>query len=184
MWFPKSSPPPTQRSGGSVPFCRRISKKYKLIGSDVSYVSAYELFPLTLLSTQVVSKVVFTSHLAEEACLLQTCTPVFRGHSGGMLCDSQGRLLGIITSNAKHSTGAIIPEINFAIPASFLQPFIAHVTDRDSLFFEDFEKATTNNLMLKSIWSLSPPPPEVQEEAKQEGSNFYAFFDRFRQSRL
>ncbi|KAH9248519.1 hypothetical protein BASA81_013845 [Batrachochytrium salamandrivorans] len=118
------------------------------------------------------------------ACMLQTCTPVFRGHSGGMLSCPQGKLLGIITSNAKHSTGAIIPEINFAIPASFLVQLIACI--HDPQVWLEFNLVTKQSWMLKSIWALSPPPPSTTEDTslRQESSNFYHFFNRFRQSRL
>lgn len=117
------------------------------------------------------------------ACMLQTCTPVFRGHSGGMLSCPQGKLLGIITSNAKHSTGAIIPEINFAIPISFLHHLVAHV--HEPKVWLEFNVLTKQSWALKSIWALSPPPPPSElGSSRQEASNFYHFFNRFRQSRL
>jgi S1-C subfamily serine protease len=68
----------------------------------------------------------YTHHLNSQVVLLQSTASVYRGHSGGMLVDCTGRFLGLVTSNAKHATGQIIPTLNFSIPSSVLHALVAH----------------------------------------------------------
>ena len=52
-------------------------------------------------------------------------TLVVQGASGGALVDvATGDFLGLITSNARHISGEIIPQINFSIPASSLTSIV------------------------------------------------------------
>lgn len=58
-----------------------------------------------------------------SAALLVSTATVHAGASGGALLDaSTGRLLGVVTSNARHSVAGIFPRINFSIPAARLAP--------------------------------------------------------------
>lgn len=132
------------------------------------------------ISTGTLSKVV--PHNGKPA-LLQTCAQVFRGHSGGMICDEKGRLLGIITSNAKHSDGSIIPEINFAVPLSFISDLIKPkiLNDKTNADFKKAamkfdENAKTSN-HLKMLWALQPV--ESTEAPRIGGGSFYSFFAKF-----
>jgi len=118
--------------------------------------------------------------------LLQTCAQVFRGHSGGMVCDSQGRLVGIITSNARHSDGSIIPEINFAVPVSFLDDVLEEGLAEPSSLPEcakRFDERTKSNAQLRMLWALQPVE-SVETPPRIGGGNFYSFFARFLESKL
>ena len=42
-----------------------------------------------------------------------------------MVATRSGRPLGIITSNARHTSGKVIPSLNFAIPRQVLAPVAA-----------------------------------------------------------
>lgn len=47
---------------------------------------------------------------------------VHSGASGGALVDSAGRLVGLVTSNARHVKGRTLPHLNFCISAAELRP--------------------------------------------------------------
>jgi hypothetical protein len=111
--------------------------------------------------------------------MFQSSALVFRGHSGGMLADAKGRLLGVISCNAKHSDGSIIPEINFAIPWSLVQD-LGLGPDEDV-----FARLDAPDARLKTLWALEPvgldKPPVA---AADRPSSFGSFLDRFMQSKL
>lgn len=135
--------------------------------------------------------------LNEKATLLQTCAQVYRGHSGGLICNTLGQIMGVITSNARHSDGSIIPEINFAIPISFFK-HIVDAFDETSMqdgslnlhmlgeIFQEFEQATKADETLKMLWALQPvgDNQNTTEPPDNRGSGFHAFFNRFLQSKL
>ncbi|XP_062180028.1 glyoxysomal processing protease, glyoxysomal isoform X2 [Phragmites australis] len=86
------------------------------------------------LSSGVVSKVVkipSTQHSylvgfveadnVDVPVMLQTTAAVHPGASGGVLVDSHGRMVGLVTSNAKHGGGSTIPHLNFSIPCKSLE---------------------------------------------------------------
>ncbi|GJM88971.1 hypothetical protein PR202_ga05560 [Eleusine coracana subsp. coracana] len=91
------------------------------------------------LSTGVVSKIVNIlsaqhSHLTgtmefgnrDIPVMLQTTAAVHPGASGGALINSQGLMIGLITSNAKHGGGSTIPHLNFSIPCKPLEMIFAY----------------------------------------------------------
>jgi S1-C subfamily serine protease len=47
---------------------------------------------------------------------------VHSGASGGALVDAAGRLVGLVTSNARHVKGRTLPHLNFCISAAELRP--------------------------------------------------------------
>jgi S1-C subfamily serine protease len=47
---------------------------------------------------------------------------VHSGASGGALLDAAGRLVGLVTSNARHVKGQTLPHLNFCISAAELRP--------------------------------------------------------------
>jgi S1-C subfamily serine protease len=49
---------------------------------------------------------------------------VHAGASGGALVSRGGALLGLVTSNARHGSGATLPHLNFCISASELRPVV------------------------------------------------------------
>jgi hypothetical protein len=69
-----------------------------------------------------------------ELTLLQISAPISQGSSGGPLFNQVGEVVGVTT--------AIIAQgqlINFAMPANYLKPLLAH---QDPIGLEDFAKAT------------------------------------------
>ncbi|GIM00229.1 hypothetical protein Vretimale_5376 [Volvox reticuliferus] len=51
-------------------------------------------------------------------------TTTHAGGSGGALLDSRGRLVGLVTSNARHAGGTTLPNMAFCIAAEELEPVI------------------------------------------------------------
>lgn len=56
------------------------------------------------------------------AAMLQTTAAVHPGGSGGAVVDADGRLIGLVTSAARHSGGSMLPHLNFSIPVEALKP--------------------------------------------------------------
>jgi len=111
--------------------------------------------------------------------MLQTSAMVFRGHSGGMLADAAGRLLGVISCNARHSDGSIIPEINLAIPWSVVKGLV-------SLDAAALRKIDAPDARLKALWALEPVGLEKPAVARPPpaASHFGGFLDKFMRSKL
>ena len=63
-------------------------------------------------SAGIVSKVV-------RKAIVQTSARVFRGDSGGMLLDRQGKFAGMVTSNGRDDE-QVYPTVNFSIPSTLL----------------------------------------------------------------
>lgn len=79
-----------------------------------------------------------TVHPGEHACMLfpppmqgpaqcrhslTGCLMHHAGASGGAVLDRDGSLIGLVTSNARHSSsGAVLPGLNFCLAAAALQP--------------------------------------------------------------
>ncbi|GBG23797.1 Glyoxysomal processing protease, glyoxysomal [Hondaea fermentalgiana] len=118
-------------------------------------------------SAGVVSRIVPSPSQPREPAIVQTCASVFRGHSGGLLADSYGRFIGVLTSNARHSNGSIIPEINFVIPIHVLRPLLAAIPKDPSVQAMIFDTYDRPDPTLLSLWRLeagaSPPENEACE---------------------
>ena len=112
----------------------------------------------------VVSNV--TMHKGKPA-IVQSSACVFRGDSGGMLLDQHGRLLGMITSNAKQADGNIIPRINFSVPKSLLEPM-----SRVDGLMEYMKSLDTVDQELQSLWNLEDveDEPDVGQEDHVQAS--------------
>ena len=83
-----------------------------------------------------------------------------------------GDFVGLITSNARHISGQIIPQINFSIPASCLTSLVDFL-GTTSLQRETpagvymakkqiHEEWSVNNADFLDIWNLEPPPFDVK----------------------
>lgn len=113
--------------------------------------------------------------------MLQTTAAVHPGASGGVLVNSHGQMVGLITSNAKHGGGSTIPRLNFSIPCKSLEMVFKYSENEDSTILEQFDKP---NELLSSVWALAKAPssipflsspPEKSREAKVlEFSKFLA----------
>lgn len=138
-------------------------------------------------SAGVVSKVVAHPRALNRPVMIQTSTSVFRGHSGGMLANREGKVLGLLTSNARHSNGLIIPTINFVLPVNVLQPLLGCVyLDREA---QDpvFRKLDTEDAEVASTWSLEHDaelPRGTAFDQLPKDSNFASFLKDFGRSKL
>ena len=89
----------------------------------------------------------------EEIGMVQTSSLILSGDSGGALIDAKGCFVGLITSNAMHADGAIIPFLNFSVSVSLLRRLIEGLRG-DSLI--DVAPSPTSIVAPSS--STSPPP--------------------------
>ncbi|KAK4770785.1 hypothetical protein SAY87_031317 [Trapa incisa] len=86
--------------------------------------------------------------------MLETTTTVYAGASGGLVANSEGHMIGLITSNTRHDNGAVIPNLNFAIPCSALAPILEFSLDMKSVsLLQDLDRP---NKLLSSVWELMP----------------------------
>jgi len=91
--------------------------------------------------------------------MLQSCVAIHQGNSGGALvCARSGRLLGLITSNARHISGHIIPTLNFTLPVNRLSAicrFLHGIPDALEAI------NATADAEFSHIWNLEPPPFDI-----------------------
>ncbi|KAE8647693.1 glyoxysomal processing protease, glyoxysomal isoform X3 [Cucumis sativus] len=118
--------------------------------------------------------------------MLETTAAVHPGGSGGAVVNSEGHMIGLVTSNARHGRGVIIPHLNFSIPCAALEPI--HRFSKDMEDLSVVKVLDEPNEQLSSIWALmsqrspkpSPPPglPQLlgeDHESKGKGSRFAKF---------
>ncbi|TMW90165.1 hypothetical protein EJD97_016120 [Solanum chilense] len=100
--------------------------------------------------------------LLDQSCLggnfpamLETTAAVHPGGSGGAVVNSEGHMIALVTSNARHGGGTVIPHLNFSIPCAALKPIFKFAEDmQDLLPLEYLDKP---NEQLSSVWALTPP---------------------------
>jgi len=96
--------------------------------------------------------------MASKVAMLQTTAAVHPGGSGGAVVNGEGRMIGLVTSNARHSGGTVIPFLNFSVPYAALLPIFefASKADPDWTRLKELEKP---NEQLAAVWALVPPTP-------------------------
>ncbi|WOL10420.1 glyoxysomal processing protease, glyoxysomal [Canna indica] len=110
--------------------------------------------------------------------MLQTTAAVHPGASGGAVINSEGRMVGLITSNAKHGGGSTIPYLNFSIPCAALAPIFRFLDEHKLLSLKVLDEP---NDLLSSVWSLVPSNSESEQSALEKnvgegkGSRFSKF---------
>ncbi|KAH7662003.1 Peptidase Do protein [Dioscorea alata] len=108
--------------------------------------------------------------------MLQTTAAVHPGASGGAVVNSDGRMIGLVTSNAKHGGGAIIPNMNFSISSAALKPIFEFAEKQDMLILHVLDKP---NELLTAVWALTPPSSTRQQpfidNKEGRGSRFARF---------
>ncbi|PON61385.1 Peptidase S1C [Trema orientale] len=87
--------------------------------------------------------------------MLETTAAVHPGGSGGAVVNLNGHMIGLVTSNARHGGGTIIPHLNFSIPCSALLPIFKFSEDMQD--FSLLEILDQPNDHLSSVWALMPP---------------------------
>jgi len=76
-----------------------------------------------LSATVSVGSVAKVTPFRAQPMIVQTSASVYRGDSGGMIVSgTSGKLLGMITSNARQAESGIIPKLNFSISSRLLHP--------------------------------------------------------------
>ncbi|KAJ8761108.1 hypothetical protein K2173_000787 [Erythroxylum novogranatense] len=113
--------------------------------------------------------------------MLETTAAVFPGGSGGAVMNSKGYMIGLVTSNARHGGGTVIPYLNFSIPCAVLTPVFEFSKDMQDLSL--LQRLDQPNEFLSSIWALTPPltskphPLSVLEDNNKQvkGSKFAKF---------
>ncbi|XP_042478321.1 glyoxysomal processing protease, glyoxysomal [Macadamia integrifolia] len=89
--------------------------------------------------------------------MLETTAAVHPGGSGGPVLNSDGYMIGLVTSNARHSGGTMIPHLNFSIPCVALEPIFKFSKDmQNPSVLQDLDEP---NERISSVWALMPPLP-------------------------
>ncbi|KAM0952186.1 putative peptidase S1, PA clan, peroxisomal/glyoxysomal leader peptide-processing protease [Dioscorea sansibarensis] len=108
--------------------------------------------------------------------MLQTTAAVHPGASGGAVVNSDGHMIGLVTSNAKHGGGTIIPNMNFSISSAALKPIFEFAEKRDMSILHVLDKP---NALLTAVWALAPPSSTRQQPVidnkEGRGSRFARF---------
>ncbi|XP_015890759.3 glyoxysomal processing protease, glyoxysomal isoform X1 [Ziziphus jujuba] len=118
--------------------------------------------------------------------MLETTAAVHPGGSGGAVVNLNGHMIGLVTSNARHGGGTVIPHLNFSIPCSALLPIFMFSKDMQDLSL--LQVLDQTNKHLSSVWALMPPlspkPPPLpnlpqalleDENRDGKGSRFAKF---------
>lgn len=118
--------------------------------------------------------------------MLETTAAVHPGASGGAVINSDGHMIGLVTSNARHGGGSIIPHLNFSIPSAALAPIFKFAKDMQDLSL--LRILDEPNEYISSVWALMQPsspklnpvsdPPRslLDYKSKEEkGSQFAKF---------
>lgn len=108
--------------------------------------------------------------------MLETTAAVHPGGSGGAVLNSNGHMIGLVTSNARHGGGTVIPHLNFSIPCAALELIFKFSKDmQDMSLLEEMDRADEH---LSSVWALVPPSPKsgppmpkgtIQGDIEQDG---------------
>lgn len=91
--------------------------------------------------------------------MLMTSATVHAGASGGAVVADDGSIAGLVTSNARFSaSGAIIPNLNFAVAAEALRPLWALAEAPDGLTHDALRRLDVEDPALSNLWKLTAPP--------------------------
>ncbi|EOA38805.1 hypothetical protein CARUB_v10011114mg [Capsella rubella] len=101
------------------------------------------------LNTQSISQ-----EVTEFPAMLETTAAVHPGGSGGAVLNSSGHMIGLVTSNARHGAGTVIPHLNFSIPCAVLAPIFKFAEDMQNM--EILQTLDQPKEELSSIWALMP----------------------------
>ncbi|KAF9289435.1 hypothetical protein BGZ68_009344 [Mortierella alpina] len=109
---------------------------------------------LPLITSGICSKVVTYSN---QPVMLLSSVPVHRGNSGGVLVNTEGHFVGLVTGNGKTSTGRTITHLNFAIPLEAMTAEVnAYLIDEDRKWLDRLNTPPTR---IDDIWSLRGVAP-------------------------
>ena len=72
------------------------------------------------------------------------------------MIDGAGRLLGLVTSNTKHTaTGSSLVRLNYSLPAAVLRPLWRLLRSSPSADVEAIRQLDADSPALRRVWALS-----------------------------
>lgn len=87
------------------------------------------------------------------------------GASGGAVIGADRCMVGLVTSNARHSkANRSLPNLNFSLPVEALQPLWRLLLGGASLRVSELQKIDVNSEALTSMWALSDQTPGDQAD--------------------
>lgn len=96
---------------------------------------------------------------SRSAAMLLTSATVHAGASGGAVVNADGCVVGIITSNARHSaSGATIPNLNFAVAVEALRALWQLAAQPKGITHTALQRLDIKDAALLDIWTISKPP--------------------------
>ncbi|XP_013404339.1 peroxisomal leader peptide-processing protease [Lingula anatina] len=114
------------------------------------------------LSKGMVSKVIFSPSNDQQCVMIQTTCAVHGGASGGAVVSSSGRLLGMVTCNAKDvESGASYPHVNMSVPFTELWPVISEYSSSKDP--SCFEKLHVKDKLVENLWLLRKTDEDSDE---------------------
>ena len=106
--------------------------------------------------------------------MIQSAVPIHQGNSGGaMISAEDGALVGLVTSNARHISGRIIPTLNFSLPVNMVAEAVSELireeqrgSRADKRGEGSAEPSWAKQLglddpELSNVWNLEPPPFDI-----------------------
>lgn len=98
---------------------------------------------------------------SRSAAMLLTSATVHAGASGGAVVNADGCVVGITTSNARHSaSGSTIPNLNFAVAVDALRPLWQLAAQPQGLNHTALRQLDIRDDALLDIWTISKPPQQ------------------------
>lgn len=123
---------------------------------------------------QVVHSHVVSKAGSRSAAMLLTTATVHAGASGGAVVSADGCIVGITTSNARHSaSGSTIPNLNFAVAADALRSLWQLAAQPQGLNHTALQQLDIRDDALLDIWTVSKPPERPgagKEDPRLQGS--------------
>ncbi|KAF9956994.1 hypothetical protein BGZ65_002296, partial [Modicella reniformis] len=122
---------------------------------------------LPLITSGICSKVVTYN---KQPVMLLSSAPVHRGNSGGVLVNTDGYFVGLVTGNGKTSTGRTITHLNFAIPLEAITVAVnSFLMNGDRKWLDRLNSPPSR---IDDIWSLRGTPPiwEAADKVHQVSS--------------
>ncbi|KAF9189447.1 hypothetical protein BGZ51_009558 [Haplosporangium sp. Z 767] len=104
---------------------------------------------LPLITSGICSKVVTFN---QEPTMMITSAPVHQGNSGGVIVNTEGHFIGLVTGNGKTSTGRTITHLNFAIPLEAMTDTVnSYLATEDRRWLDRFNGPPART---SEIWAL------------------------------
>ncbi|KAG0364714.1 hypothetical protein BGZ54_007243 [Gamsiella multidivaricata] len=156
--------PETCMLNGFLPFlplrsAEEISKVRPTVKGTPLFAIGHGIFGpssgiLPLITSGICSKVVTYNKVP---VMLLSSAPVHRGNSGGVLVNTDGHFVGLVTGNGKTSTGRTITHLNFAIPLEAITASVnSYLVDEDRKWLD---RLNTPSPRIDDIWSLRGTAP-------------------------